>query len=312
LDLLIATDCISEGQNLQDCDWLVNYDIHWNPVRIIQRFGRIDRIGSRNTCIQLVNFWPNMELEEYINLEQRVSGRMVLLDISATGEENIIEQQSGNQMNDLEYRRNQLLKMQDSVIDLEDLSSGVAITDLTLTDFRIDLAEFNKLHPGKLDGLPLGAFAVATSNDLDIPPGVIFCLRAEDTAAEKAIDPSYPLAPHYLVHASEDGAVLLPYTQAKTTLDRLKRMALGRDFPDATACARFDRATKHGEDMRHAQKLLAASVASIVGKSEERAVASLFSPGGTHAMKGEFAGSNDFEVLAYMVILPSAGEEQAA
>ena len=312
LDLLIATDCISEGQNLQDCDWLVNYDIHWNPVRIIQRFGRIDRIGSRNACIQLVNFWPNMELEEYINLEQRVSGRMVLLDISATGEENIIEQQSGNQMNDLEYRRNQLLKMQDSVIDLEDLSSGVAITDLTLTDFRIDLAEFNKLHPGKLDGLPLGAFAVASSNDVDIPPGVIFCLRAEDVAAEKAIDPGYPLAPHYLVHAREDGTVLLPYTQAKTTLDRLKRMALGRDFPDASACARFDRATKHGEDMRHAQKLLAASVASIVGKSEERAVASLFSPGGTHAMKGEFAGSNDFEVLAYMVILPSAGEEQAA
>lgn len=312
LDLLIATDCISEGQNLQDCDWLVNYDIHWNPVRIIQRFGRIDRIGSRNACIQLVNFWPNMELEEYINLEQRVSGRMVLLDISATGEENIIEQQSGDQMNDLEYRRNQLLKMQDSVIDLEDLSSGVAITDLTLTDFRIDLAEFNKLHPGKLDGLPLGAFAVASSNDVDIPPGVIFCLRAEDAAAEKAIDPGYPLAPHYLVHASEDGTVLLPYTQAKTTLDRLKRMALGRDFPDASACARFDRATKHGEDMRHAQKLLAASVASIVGKSEERALASLFSPGGTHAMKGEFAGSNDFEVLAYMVILPSAGEEQAA
>ncbi|WP_291518016.1 helicase-related protein [Acidovorax sp.] len=312
LDLLIATDCISEGQNLQDCDWLVNYDIHWNPVRIIQRFGRIDRIGSRNACIQLVNFWPNMELEEYINLEQRVSGRMVLLDISATGEENIIEQQSGNQMNDLEYRRNQLLKMQDSVIDLEDLSSGVAITDLTLTDFRIDLAEFNKLHPGKLDGLPMGAFAVATSNDVDIPPGVIFCLRAEDAAAEKAIDPSYPLAPHYLVHASDDGTVLLPYTQAKTTLDRLKRMALGRDLPDASACARFDRATKHGEDMRHAQKLLAASVASIVGKSEERAVASLFSPGGTHAMKGEFAGSNDFEVLAYMVILPGTGEPQTA
>ncbi|MBQ1557492.1 MAG: SWF/SNF helicase family protein, partial [Pseudomonas sp.] len=312
IDVLIATDCISEGQNLQDCDWLVNYDIHWNPVRIIQRFGCIDRIGSRNTCIQLVNFWPNMELEEYINLEQRVSGRMVLLDISATGEENIIEQQSGNQMNDLEYRRNQLLKMQDSVIDLEDLSSGVAITDLTLTDFRIDLAEFNKLHPGKLDGLPMGAFAVATSNDVDIPPGVIFCLRAEDAAAEKAIDPSYPLAPHYLVHASDDGTVLLPYTQAKTTLDRLKRMALGRDLPDASACARFDRATKHGEDMRHAQKLLSASVASIVGKSEERAVASLFSPGGTHAMKGEFAGSNDFEVLAYMVILPGTGEEQTA
>src|SRR6185312_10584534 len=151
IDLLIATDCISEGQNLHDCDFLINYDIHWNPVRIIQRFGRIDRIGSLNDFIQLANFWPNMELEEYINLEQRVSGRMVLLDISATGEENLIEQQSGNQMNDLEYRRQQLLKLQDTVIDLEDLSSGVSIADLTLTDFRIDLASYLKAHPGRLE-----------------------------------------------------------------------------------------------------------------------------------------------------------------
>ncbi len=312
IDLLIATDCISEGQNLQDCDWLINYDIHWNPVRIIQRFGRIDRIGSTNSRIQLVNFWPNMELEEYINLEQRVSGRMVLLDISATGEENIIEQQSGNQMNDLEYRRNQLLKLQETVIDLEDLSSGVAITDLTLTDFRIDLAEFVKAHPGKLESLPLGCFAVTTSINAEVPPGIIFCLRAEDAAAEKSIDPGYPLAPHYLVHVGEDGSVLLPYTQAKRILDRLKRMSLGRDLPDASACAQFDRATKQGEDMRHAQKLLSAAVSSIVGKSEERAIASLFSPGGTHAMKGEFAGSNDFEVLAYLVVLPNHAEGAAA
>ena len=312
IDLLIATDCISEGQNLQDCDWLINYDIHWNPVRIIQRFGRIDRIGSTNGRIQLVNFWPNMELEEYINLEQRVSGRMVLLDISATGEENIIEQQSGNQMNDLEYRRNQLLKLQETVIDLEDLSSGVAITDLTLTDFRIDLAEFVKAHPGKLESLPLGCFAVTTSIDAEIPPGIIFCLRAEDAAVEKSIDPGYPLAPHYLVHVGEDGTVLLPYTQAKRILDRLKRLSLGRDLPDASACAQFDRATKQGEDMRHAQKLLSAAVSSIVGKSEERAIASLFSPGGTHAMKGEFAGSNDFEVLAYLVVLPNHAEGAAA
>ncbi|AMR77744.1 helicase-related protein [Cupriavidus nantongensis] len=303
LDLLFATDCISEGQNLQDCDWLINYDIHWNPVRIIQRFGRIDRIGSPNERIQLVNFWPNMELEEYINLEQRVSGRMVLLDVSATGEENLIEQQSGNPMNDLEYRRKQLLKLQDTVIDLEDLSTGVSITDLTLTDFRIDLAQHLKAHPGKLDKQPLGAYAVTTSIDADIPPGVIFCLRAEGPAAHKAKESDYPLAPHYLVHVGDDGAVLLPYTQAKRILDRLKRLALGRDLPDAGACARFDKATKHGEDMRHAQKLLAASVASVVGKNEERAVASLFSPGGTHAIKGEFAGSNDFEVLAFMVAL---------
>ena len=304
LDLLIATDCISEGQNLQDCDWLINYDIHWNPVRIIQRFGRIDRIGSPNDRIQLVNFWPNMELEEYINLEQRVSGRMVLLDISATGEENLIEQQSGNQMNDLEYRRKQLLKLQDAVIDLEDLSSGVSIADLTLTDFRIDLAQYLKAHPGVLENLPLGACAVTTTTEAEIRPGIIFCLRAEGDAAKRRVEDGYPLAPHYLVHVGDDGVVVLPYTQAKQIFDRLKRLCLGRDLPDAGACARFDETTKQGEDMRSAQKLLATAVASVVGKSEERAVASLFSPGGTHALKGEFAGINDFEVIAWLAILP--------
>jgi len=307
LELLIATDCISEGQNLQDCDWLANYDIHWNPVRIIQRFGRIDRLGSPNISIQLVNFWPNMELEEYINLEQRVSGRMVLLDISATGEENIIEQQSGDPMNDLEYRRKQLLKLQDAVIDLEDLSSGVSITDLTLTDFRIDLARYLKAHPGKLETMPLGACAVTTTHEADVPPGILFCLRAEGAAAGRAVDPGYPLAPVYLVHIGEHGTVLLPYTQAKHALDRLKRLSMGRDLPDAGAAARHVKATRNFEDMRRAQELLAAAVASVVGKSEERAVASLFTPGGTHAMKGEFAGMNDFEVLAYLVVLPGTG-----
>ncbi|APW46663.1 helicase-related protein [Rhodoferax antarcticus] len=307
LDLLIATDCISEGQNLQDCDWLINFDIHWNPVRIIQRFGRIDRIGSPNNQIQLVNFWPNMELEEYINLEQRVSGRMVLLDVSATGEENLIEQQSGNPMNDLEYRRKQLLKMQESVIDMEDLSSGVAITDLTLTDFRIDLAEYQKQHPDALNspqGFPLGLSAVTTTLDADIPPGIVFCLRAVGPGAQKGIDPGYPLAPHYMVHVGDDAAVLLPYTQAKRVLDRLKRLCAGRDLPDASAGARHDKATKGGEDMRQAQRLLAQAIASIAGKSTERAVASLFTPGGTHARPGEFAGSADFEVVAWLAILP--------
>ncbi len=306
IDLLIATDCISEGQNLQDCDWLINYDIHWNPVRIIQRFGRIDRIGSPNRCIQLVNFWPNMELEEYINLEQRVSGKMVLLDISATGEENLIEQQSGNQMNDLEYRRKQLLKLQETVIDLEDLSSGVSIADLTLTDIRLDLAQYLKANPEVLETLPPGSFAVTTTAEADIAPGIIFCLRAEGEAARRIPDAGYPLGTHYLVHVGDDGSVILPYTQAKQILDRLKRLCLGRDMADAGACARFDKATKQGEEMLAAQRLLAAAVASVAGKNQERAVASLFTPGGTHAMKGEFAGINDFEVMAYLVILPEA------
>lgn len=307
IDLLIATDCISEGQNLQDCDFLINYDIHWNPVRIIQRFGRIDRIGSRNARIQLVNFWPNIELNEYINLEQRVSGRMVLLDVSATGEENIIEQQSGNQMNDLEYRRTQLLKLQDAVIDLEDLSSGVSIADLTLTDFRIDLAQYAKAHPGLLESLPLGTHSVTTSSEVGIPPGVIFCLRAEEETAQKSFEPGYPLAPHCLVHVGDDGTVLLPFTQAKVVLDRLKRLCAGCDLPDATAYDRFDKSSHEGRDMKQARELLAAAVASITGKKEERAVASLFTPGGTHGIKGEFGGINDFEVVAYLIILPEAG-----
>ena len=309
IDLLIATDCVSEGQNLQDCDTVVNYDIHWNPVRIIQRFGRIDRLGSINERIQLINFWPNLELEEYINLEQRVSGRMVLLDISATGEENIIEYQSGDQMNDLEYRRNQLLKLQDAVIDLEDLSSGVSIADLTLNDFRIDLASFLKEHPERLEGLPFGTFAVTTTQAVGealIPPGVIFCLRAVGESTLKTVEPGYPLAPHYVVHVGDDGTVLLPFTQVKQGLDRLKRLSIGRDLPDAEACIRFDRATKNGKDMSAVQDLLATAVASIVGKKEERAIASLFTPGGTHAIKGEFQGINDFEVVAFLVVLPEA------
>ena len=304
IDLLIATDCISEGQNLQDCDWLINYDIHWNPVRIIQRFGRIDRIGSPNECIQLVNFWPNMELEEYLRLEQRVSGRMVLLDISATGEENLIEQQSGNPMNDLEYRRKQLLKLQDAVIDLEDLSSGVSIADLTLTDFRIDLAEFRKADAAVLNSEPLGVHAVTVTADDDVPPGVIFCLRAEGAATEARFQPGYPLAPHFMVHIGDDGSVLLPFTQAKAVLDRLKRLCIGKEMSDVSACHRFDAATHQGKEMRALQRQLAAAVSSVIGTAEERVVASLFSPGGTHALSGEFAGTTDFEVVAFLVVLP--------
>jgi hypothetical protein len=312
IDLLIATDCISEGQNLQDCDFLINYDIHWNPVRIIQRFGRIDRIGSANTRIQLVNFWPNMELNEYLDLEARVSGRMMLLDVSATGEENVIEFQAGNQMNDLDYRRAQLQKMQDTVIDLEDLSSGVSIADLTLNDFRIDLAGYLRATKDQLETLPLGTYAVTSSladGENLIPAGVIFCLRAVGEAALAGIEPGYPLAPHYVVHIGDNGEALLPHTQAKLVLDRLKKLSVGRDMPDQEAYRRFDKGTNTGRDMEPYRKLLARAVGAVVGKREERAVASLFQPGGTHAIKGEFAGINDFEVVAFLIVLaaePSA------
>lgn len=302
IDLLFATDCISEGQNLQDCDCLVNYDIHWNPVRIIQRFGRIDRLGSINRRIQLINFWPNMELEQYIDLERRVTGRMVLLDISATGEENIIEQRPGDGMNDLEYRRRQLLKLQHTVIDLEDLSSGVSITDMNLSEYRIELASYLREHPGRLEGLPPGLFAVTAAPPPDggLKPGVVFCLRS---VSEKPPDNSYPLHPYYLVHVDAAGNAVLPFTRAKKIMDAMKGLCLGRDGVDGPALASFNRQSKNGGDMETVRKQLAAAIQSINGIGEERALASLFSPGGTHAFKGEFQGIDDFEVEAFLIVV---------
>jgi hypothetical protein len=306
IDLLIATDCVSEGQNLQDCDWLVNYDMHWNPVRIIQRFGRIDRIGSPNSAVQLVNFWPNMELEEYINLEQRVAGRMVLLDVSATGEENLIEQQAGDPMNDLQYRREQLLKLQDQVIDLEDLSSGISITDLTLGDYRIDLSEFAAARPDELATLPLGASAVVTSPGPDVPPGTIFCLEAQGTAAELPLQPGYPLAPYYLVHVGTDGEILVGFNEVLQVLGRLKAVAVGRESVDPLAASRLDAATYSGRDMSVVTERLASAVRSLVGESQQRVASSLFNPGGTQAGTSGAASLEDFEVISYLTILEQA------
>jgi len=304
IDLLIATDCISEGQNLQDCDYLVNYDIHWNPVRIIQRFGRIDRLGSTNKAIQLVNFWPNMELDEYINLEARVSGRMVLLDISATGEENVIEQDASGAMNDLEYRRKQLHQLQNAVVDLEDMSGGVSITDLTLNDFRMDLSEYMKEHLDALEDSPIGLYAAATLDKglkvEGLPSGVAFCLKNVGKQVNR--EDGYALAPYYLTYVSDDGAVDLNFVQSKRIMDVLKKHGHGKPAPDAGAVARMDALTNNGKDMSHYRNLLEIAVSSIIGKSEEKGVESLFSRGGTNLTKDSFQGMEDFEVISYMVV----------
>jgi ERCC4-related helicase len=311
IDILISTDCLSEGQNLQDCDYLVNYDIHWNPVRIIQRFGRIDRLGSRNKVIQLVNFWPNMELDEYINLEARVSGRMVLLDISATGEENIIEFADADKMNDLEYRRRQLEQLQNEVVDIEDLSNGISITDMTLNDFRMDLADYLKEHADRLEQMPPGAFAVTQADDLvedeNLEPGVIFCLRSDNIKVR--VDTTYALAPYYLVYVSDFGDVVLNFTHTKQILDVLKKISLGRVNPDEKAYAGFNALTRDGADMSHYQGLLAKAVAAITGKAEEKGVESLFQRGGTVISKDAFKGIDDFEVIAYLIILGEGSSE---
>lgn len=305
IDILIATDCLSEGQNLQDCDFVVNYDIHWNPVRIIQRFGRIDRLGSKNERIQLVNFWPNMELDEYINLEARVSGRMVLLDISATGEENVIEFSDSATMNDLEYRRRQMEQLQDEVIDLEDLGGGISITDLTLNDFRMDLAEYLKEHEEELEQLPIGGRSYVEPDefiDEEDEAGVLFCLKSENPNI--SIDPNYSIAPYYLVYVNNQGEVKLPFTQTKKLLDFFKQLSLGNRNPQTQAWQKFQSATSNGKDMGPYQKLLKKAVQSISGKAEEKGVESLFNRGGTHMTKHSFKGLNDFEVVSYLIISP--------
>jgi len=223
IDILIATDCISEGQNLQDCDYLVNYDIHWNPVRIIQRFGRVDRLGSKNDKIQLVNFWANMELDEYINLESRVSGRMVLLDVSATGEENVIDV-SNQEMNDLSYRAKQLKELQTQVVDLEDVSGNISITDLTLNDFRMDLMNYLKEHKNTLEKTPLGINSIVKNQveEIQDKKGVIYCLKM--LSEQNNNKDSYSLEPYYLVYVDENNEVKLPYSNAKNILDIYKKL----------------------------------------------------------------------------------------
>ena len=300
IDILIATDCISEGQNLQDCDMLINYDIHWNPVRIIQRFGRIDRLGSRNAAIQLANFWPNMELDEYINLEARVSGRMVLLDISATGEENVIDYDEKKQMNDLDYRRRQMQQLQDSVIDLEDMDGSVSITDMTLNDFRMDLSGFMKDNMHELERSPAGFFA-AVSNSIDeIIPGAIFCLKDINDKVE--LDPNYGLSPYYMVYVAEDGDIIYNHRQSKKSLDIFKKLGTMNKVIDAAAAQSLNEATRNGKDMGAYQFMLEAAIQSVVEKTTEAGIDSLFSRGGTSLTQDHFSSLEDFEVISYLII----------
>ncbi|MCF2626661.1 DEAD/DEAH box helicase family protein [Fusobacterium mortiferum] len=297
IDILIATDCISEGQNLQDCDYLINYDIHWNPVRIIQRFGRVDRIGSKNEVIQLVNFWPNMELDEYINLEARVSGRMIMLDMSATGEENVIV--DSGEMNDLEYRKKQLKQLQDQVVDLEDIGGGISITDLTFNDFKMDLVNYMKNNKEILEKAPTGMYAVAKSNIEEAERGVIFCLKQ----INEEIKPSEfnTLNPYFLVYVKESGEVLLNFIQSKKILDIYKKVCLGENtlFPDLIS--EFNRETNNAKDMSKFTNFLEKTVENIVGKEEEKGLDSLFSFGET-VLNNSVQNMDDFELISFLVI----------
>ena len=303
IDILIATDCISEGQNLQDCDYLINYDIHWNPVRIIQRFGRIDRIGSKNEVIQLLNFWPTEDLDAYIDLAERLNGRMVLLDVSATGEENIIDEQKSKEMNDLEYRKKQLQKLQNEVVDLEDISGGISITNLTFNDFKIDLMEYMKEHEEELANAPSGLYAIAKISDNlrdTVKPGVIFVLRQIKGARQTK--EQNPLFPYYLAYITDDGEVEANFLQAKQVLDYLKKFCSGQKTVAKDLADVFNAETKHGRRMEKYSALLQQTIEDLIGKKQEVGVASLFSKGGTAMPQSFDDGMADFELVDFVVL----------
>lgn len=297
IDVLIATDCLSEGQNLQDCDYLVNYDIHWNPVRIIQRFGRIDRIGSPNARIQLVNYWPDMTLDEYIRLKERVESRMVIADITATGDDNVLTAKS----TDVAYRREQLRRLQEEVIEMEDVRTGVSITDLGLNDFRMDLLHYIKAQgdPGQE---PRGLHAVVPARpETGLLPGVIFALRNLNEGVR--IQRQNRLHPYYLLYVGEDGNVLAAHTEVKKLLDVLRAACKGQGEPLREVCRVFNERTDEGRDMALYSRLLNAAIQSLVESKEESDLDSLFSGGRTSALVDTISGLNDFELLAFLVVI---------
>ncbi len=297
IDILIATDCISEGQNLQDCDYLINYDIHWNPVRIIQRFGRIDRIGSSNQVIQLVNFWPNINLDDYINLKNRVENRMYMLDISATGEDNVLT----NQSTDMEYRKSQLQKLKEEVVDLEDMNTGVSITDLGLNDFRMDLLEYINKN-GNLDYVVNGLHSVVKSDEKNgVPKGAIFILKNINSNVN--IENTNQLHPFYIVYISEDGQVVSNHLNVKNTLDLIRYVSKGNIEPIKEAYEYFNEITNDGNNMEKYSELLNESIESIINVKEESDIDSLFRRGGTTMLKNDITGLEDFELIAFVVVV---------
>lgn len=296
IDLLIGTDCISEGQNLQDCDYLINYDIHWNPVRIIQRFGRIDRIGSTNASIQLVNYWPDISLDEYINLKERVESRMMIADVTATGDDNVLSAQA----NDVSYRKEQLRRLQDEVIELEDLKTGVSITDLGLNDFRMDLLNFVKAN-GELNSMPSGMHAVVTAKpEMGLHPGVIFTLRNLNQSVN--VSQQNRLHPYYLVYINREGEVIHDHTEVKRLLDLVRSCCKGQAQPIPDACRLFNKETADGRKMQVYSDLLGKTIRSMIEVKEEKDLDSLFSGGKTTALVNTIAGLDDFELITFLVI----------
>lgn len=295
IDILIATDCISEGQNLQDCDYLINYDIHWNPVRIIQRFGRIDRIGSRNEYIQLVNFWPDVTLDEYIDLKAKVETRMKIVDMTATGDDNIL---SDEEKTDLEYRKAQLKRLQEEVVDIEDMSSGISIMDLGLNEFRLDLLEYIKHHPD-IDKTPYGLHSVVPSTQ-DSPAGVVYVLKNRSNSVN--IDNQNRLHPFYMVYISNDGEVVCDHLSPKAMLDKMRFLCKGKTEPIAEVYREFNKETRDGRDMSKFSHLLGDAIASVIQVKDESDIDSFLGGNQVSFLSNEIKGLDDFELICFLVV----------
>ena len=295
IDVLIATDCISEGQNLQDCDCVVNYDIHWNPVRIIQRFGRIDRIGSRNGHIQLVNFWPDIDLDEYINLKSRVETRMKVSVMTSSGDDDPI---NSEEKGDLEYRRVQLKRLQEEVVDIEDMTSGISIMDLGLNEFRLDLLEYLKKHED-IETAPKGLHAVVSKSN-DYPNGVIFVLKNINDSVN--IDNRNRIHPFYMVYVGENGEIVCDYLNPKRLLDAMRFLCCGKNEIFRELCNQFNDETDDGRNMCGTSELLSKAINSIIDAKEGSDIDSLFRKGGTSALLSAVSGLDDFELICFLVI----------
>ena len=295
IDLLIATDCISEGQNLQDCDYLINYDIHWNPVRIIQRFGRIDRIGSKNAFIQLVNFWPDVTLDEYIDLKAKVETRMKIVDMTATGDDNLL---SDEEKTDLEYRKAQLKRLQEEVVDIEDMSTGISIMDLGLNEFRMDLLEYIKNHPD-IDKAPFGLHSVAAASE-ETPAGVIYVLKNRSNSVN--IDNQNRLHPFYMVYISNEGEVICDHLSPKQMLDKMRFLCKGKTEPIPELYRQFNKETRDGKNMVVFSKLLGDAIASIIEVKEESDIDSFLGGGQMSFLTNEIKGLDDFELICFLVV----------
>lgn len=295
IDVLIATDCISEGQNLQDCDYLINYDIHWNPVRIIQRFGRIDRIGSRNKVIQLVNFWPDVTLDDYINLKAKVETRMKIVDMTATGDDNLL---SDEEKTDLEYRKAQLKRLQDEVVDIEDMTTGISIMDLGLNEFRLDLLDYIKHHPD-IDKTPFGLHSVVPASE-DTPAGVIYVLKNRSNSVN--IDNQNRLHPFYMVYIGNDGEVICDHLSPKQMLDKMRFLCKGKTEPIPEAYKPFNKETRDGRNMSQLSKLLGDAIASIIEVKDESDIDSFLGGGQVSFLSNEIKGLDDFELICFLVV----------